>query len=869
VALLASTGGIVSVTRDGVVTGGTDGIVALAGGASSVGGTGDVTGTTDTGIRALGDTADVTRDGAVSGGTDGIVAVAAAGASVGGTGDVTGTTDTGITAVGDTVDVTRDGGVTGGVDGIVALAVNGATVGGTGDVTGTTDFGILAAGSTVDVTRDGVISGGIDGIAALAGDTASVTGAGDVTGATGAGIVASGVNDVTVARDGAVDGGVAGIVADTSGAGTLAVTVSGTNTVDGGTTGISATVGTGTGTVDIAAGAQVRGGVDLSNADLAGAAAALATFGDAGGTVTINNAGTVDADNAANSVVIAAGDNVDTVFTNTGTALGMASSTAGAGAVTLTNTNLWMLNTGGATVMAGAGDSFANSGTLSLDSSSLTGIETLTNTGMIVSNGASTLGGTSVVNTGGMITQVDGATGDVLTLQGAVSSTGGTFGFDVDLSAGSTAADQIAVTGGALSGDVTLAFSNVGGTGVLGGPITLIDYDGAFGSTLSFSSAGLPTTGAVLYNVVDNAGASALQLQSSANPAIGGIAGGLTLTRSLIGAVVNRPSSPFVSGLAAEGEACGYGTWARTTGGSADLDGDTTTRAGTFSNSVSIDYVGLQGGVDFACFNAGDGGWDLGFGGFAGFNTGDSTQPVFAFTPGPGGFVPGAQIGRIDTDFDQNYVGLYLTAARRSFVSELQLRYESTDFDISETAGVGGGLGVLDQSFDSTGYTVSGSVSYIVPVNEAMGLTFVPTAGFSYSSADTDDITLAGGANGRIVFDDTETQIGFIGGTLSRAQLLPGGDKAWNYFVTGTVYHDFADDTEARFIDAVSGAVENSSSSNIGTYGELSIGAGFVQILEPGMFGKGRQFNANIRLDGRYGEDIDGWGITAQARVQF
>ncbi|PKQ10569.1 MAG: hypothetical protein CVT70_18950, partial [Alphaproteobacteria bacterium HGW-Alphaproteobacteria-1] len=775
-----------------------------------------------------------------------------------------------ILATGTTVDVTRDGTVTGGTDGIVALAGDTASVGGTGDVSGTTGAGILATGTTVDVTRDGVVTGGTDGIVALAGDTASVTGTGDASGTTGAGIVASGVNDVTVNRDGAVDGGDAGIVAETAGAGTLAVTVSGTNTVDGGTTGISATVGTGTGTVDIAAGAQVRGGVDLANADLAGAAAALATFGDAGGTVTINNAGTVDADNAANSVVIAAGDNVDTVFTNTGTALGMASSTAGAGAVTLTNTNLWMLNTGGATVMAGAGDSFANSGTLNLDSSSLTGIEALTNTGTIVSNGASTLGGTSVVNTGGMITQVDGTTGDVLTLQGAVSSTGGTFGFDVDLSAGSTAADQIAVTGGALSGDVTLAFNNTGGTGVLGGPITLIDYDGAFGSTLSFSSAGLPTTGAVLYNVVDNAGASALQLQSSANPAIGGIAGGLTLTRSLIGAVVNRPSSPFVSGLAAEGEACGYGTWARTTGGSADLDGDTTTRAGTFSNSVSIDYVGLQGGVDFACFNAADGGWDLGFGGFAGFNTGDSTQPIFAFTPGPGGFVPGAQIGRIDTDFDQNYVGLYLTAARGSFVSELQLRYETTDFDISETAPGGGGLGVFDQNFDSTGYTISGSVSYILPVNEAMGLTFVPTAGFSYSSADTDDITLAGAANGRIVFDDTETQIGFIGGTLSRAQLLPGGDKAWNYFVTGTVYHDFADDTKARFIDGgAAGAVENISSSNIGTYGELSIGAGFVQILEPGMFGKGRQFNANIRLDGRYGEDIDGWGITAQARVQF
>lgn len=198
----------------------------------------------------------------------------------------------------------------------------------------------------------------------------------------------------------------------------------------------------------------------------------------------------------------------------------------------------------------------------------------------------------------------------------------------------------------------------------------------------------------------------------------------------------------------------------------------------------------------------------------------------------------------------------------------MQLRYEQTDFDISERA-VTGALGVANQSFDSTGYTISASLSYIVPVNEDLGLSFVPTTGFAYSSMDTDDIQLTGGPTpGRIEIDDTEMKIGFVGATLSRAQLLPGGDKALNYFLTGTVYHDFGDDNEARFVP-LAGMPQSSSSDNIGTYGEISVGASFVQLLEPGMFGSGRQFNASIRLDGRFSDDLDGYGITAQARVQF
>ena len=111
--------------------------------------------------------------------------------------------------------------------------------------------------------------------------------------------------------------------------------------------------------------------------------------------------------------------------------------------------------------------------------------------------------------------------------------------------------------------------------------------------------------------------------------------------------------------------------------------------------------------------------------------------------------------------------------------------------------------------------------------------------------------------------------------TVARTQILPSGTSALNYFATATIYNDFASDTDSDFFEAVDalgapvGSPLTSSSSNLGAYGELSIGLNYTKLLEPGRIGAARQFDASIRIDGRLSGDLDSLGLTAQARLQF
>ena len=60
------------------------------------------------------------------------------------------------------------------------------------------------------------------------------------------------------------------------------------------------------------------------------------------------------------------------------------------------------------------------------------------------------------------------------------------------------------------------------------------------------------------------------------------------------------------------------------------------------------------------------------------------------------------------------------------------------------------------------------------------------------------------------------------------------------------------------------------STSVLGSYGEVSIGMNFLKVLDKGENGRApSQFNAAIRLDGRFSGDLDGVALTGQMRWQF
>ena len=477
----------------------------------------------------------------------------------------------------------------------------------------------------------------------------------------------------------------------------------------------------------------------------------------------------------------------------------------------------------------------------------------------------------ALLNNGTVSLATDGHVGSVLQL-GGLSGTG-TYVLDLDLDA--MTADRIVVQGGATTGQINLAFSFAGsGAGTQPGQrITLLDVDQSFGSANDFRYAydltDLPS-GRLVYSVEQAGSFGNLELVGQTSPGIGALFGNVTLIQSLIGSVVNRPTSPFVTGLAYEDREnpCGTGAWGRMMGGHATASGATDNGVSNIESTIHAHYYGMQVGGDLACSDDRFGGWNMAFGVIGGVNQGDTSQPVHAIDPDNSQAVTDRIISTTSADFTQAYGGVYATATRGRFQADLQYRYETTDFTIRNRAipGAGGDLGLDDTDFGSTAHTVSGSVGYAIPVGKA-GWAVVPTAGFAWSRLSTDSILFD--EDYRLSFDDSERRIGFVGTTVARTFVQPARNEALYAFATGTYYKDFADSTVSVFSNDTDPdfAPQRLVSDHLGSYGELSFGANYIKVLSE--TGRGRQFSTSARIDARFGGGLDSVGVTGQLRWQF
>ncbi len=496
------------------------------------------------------------------------------------------------------------------------------------------------------------------------------------------------------------------------------------------------------------------------------------------------------------------------------------------------------------------------------------------NTGLIIGSGSLTFG--DGLRGGGRVNLARNATtGDEVNIGGALGAQ--TFNLDIDLSGTVGTADQIVMSAGSfVTGDVVLNFNVLGAGGEQVDDVVVLDAANGQG-TIDAIANGLPdatdltlTDGIIVYGLTQNDDGD-LVVFDALDQGISSIAGTIVLAQSLIGSVINRPSSPFVSGLAFEDEnPCGAGIWARAIGGSADATGQIEQINGTtepFDSSISADYYGVQIGGDYACFNGFYDGWDLAFGAIGGVNIGTSNQPIFAPDTSQDSGLSDVQTSVTDVDFTQAYGGVYVAAVRDRLAVDLQYRIEKTDYTATNVSASGGAsLGLEDETFSSEGQTLSGAVSYSIPVKDT-DLTFVPTVGFAYSKISTDPINFVG--RGVVQIDDFDSQIGFVGGTLTRTKVGADGVSALTQFGTLTVYNDFAENPTSTFTRADNGDVTEISSENLGTYGEISAGLNYVKILQPGEFGAVKQFNASVRGDIRVSDRLESWGLTAQARFQF
>ena len=712
--------------------------------------------------------------------------------------------------------------------------------------------------------------------------------------------------DVQIGATGSVDGAVTHGAGTLSNAGTLnddldvgngaEATIANGGSVAGGTT---VTLGT----LDIDAGGVI-GDLTLDDGEVNndGAVTGSTTvdggvFNNDGTTLAITQTdGTINNTNTVNGPVDVSGgtfntdDNINGDVTLSGgafnaenTIIGDIDTTGGTFTTTgvLTHTGNF-INAGQVNVAGGVLDTsgaFNNNGDLTLSGADLTVGGVFTNTGRVIIDDnreltaaslansgviglgagtpgaiSATVGGPVTGSGGSRLDMLNAVAGDEMSISGGLAGTN-LLALDIDITTSNAGfADELTVLG-AVDGDLAITLNPITNNGALTlqtTPITLVD-GASLGGTLSASLVGpLANNGLFLYRLTEDAGNGDINLQSDINPAIGGVAGAFSSVQSLVNTVVNRPSGAYVSGIAFDTpNNCSTGTWGRVTGGRTDADTTSTNNLGDrVTSRGSLTYGGFQGGADFGCFEAFDGGWDVSGGVLAGYNQG-------TFDERAGGLLTSG-------DFDQYFVGGYVAAATGNWSGELQLRYANADFTFNNVD-----LDLRDESADVDSYSLSGSMTYRFDLRE--GLALLPTVGFAVTDNDAASLTFrdeAGNNLGRLKVDSHTTKTTFLGATLSQTTINEAAATATNAFVTGTYYFDNSGSRDSTFTSADGSATADLNTSEIGDFGEISVGGSYVRVLGTAP-GQARQVNYGVRVDARFGDNVEGVGITGQVRLQF
>ncbi|MBL8562437.1 MAG: hypothetical protein JNN06_09160, partial [Gemmobacter sp.] len=493
--------------------------------------------------------------------------------------------------------------------------------------------------------------------------------------------------------------------------------------------------------------------------------------------------------------------------------------------------------------------------------------------GAIINAEEVTIGGVQVVGSGAV---TDNITLEELRVTRMIgNNTNLAFDLELDDAApGAVLSDRIIADDGVagtpdVSGSFNLVFNFDDDVEVLqpAGPIQLIagqiDPDARF--TVDFASMEMPGNGLFDFTL-DQDNATGVYLETTIDRDIVALGGSVALSQSVIGALVNRPTSPFTVGRAIEEEKnCAPGGWARVTAGRVDASGTSTSAGASPESNVSASYSGIQFGGDLSCFNGAIGGWDMAFGVIGGMNRGSGTLSTT-----PSGKITSAVVSPTSTKFDQTYLGLYTTASKGNLVADLQVRSEDTTFTLNNASI--GNTSLTDAKMDTKATTLSGSISASFPIKET-GWNVVPTAGFMISRAKTNTLTFDAdtlGNRSTLDIDDHTMKLGFAGLSASTVKIAPSGNAATSYFVTGTYYKDFSDELTSTFTSPTFDLTERLSSQTLGSYGEISLGISYLKILDTTSSGAAaKQFNASVRVDGRFSGSMDSAAITGQVRWQF
>jgi len=495
-----------------------------------------------------------------------------------------------------------------------------------------------------------------------------------------------------------------------------------------------------------------------------------------------------------------------------------------------------------------------NTGTLTSMDGQFTG--DLTNEALMFVDGATVVSGAGV-NTG-TIDMIDGAFGDTLSF-GAGLSGDGVYNTEIDLSlptGGTSQSDFLIVRGGETTGDLTFNFTDLGAfSGLQADPIMILDADENFDYSYTFdNSTGLPVGGLIFYSL--NQIEEDLVIQSQVNPALGGLVAAASLPESLLGSRQNQHGT----------DACGTGSYARLSRGRANTETTTDTGVAEFQNKLAFSYYGIEGGFSTGCANPQAGGWSFAYGAFVGQNTGHTQQLAYAIDPFNSQSLDTSVLNSIiDTRFENTYGGGYVTMANGPVSANVELRFDRSTFDISETVVNGAALGVDGQSMETNSITIAGQVAYQFDLNQT-GLSLTPHLGFSHAKTDSDrTINFATGETLNI--ESYDTSIMSIGVTL--ANTLETENTFARPYISMAYFQDVSGDRTSVFGDQ-GGSTQALQTSGLDGYGQLTIGVDHHRVLNSGSAASPKTLSVGVHAGVKFGETIsESFDIAASVRFTF
>jgi outer membrane autotransporter protein len=352
------------------------------------------------------------------------------------------------------------------------------------------------------------------------------------------------------------------------------------------------------------------------------------------------------------------------------------------------------------------------------------------------------------------------------------------------------------------------------------------------------------------------------------------------------------PSSAFVAGRSnAQPGDLGGGVWGRAVVGSVETKSATSGTidvsqthggigggpstpnpgSGKCRGVLHENFAGYQFGFDLATLNIARSGANLHFGLTAGY----FESRLKDITPGAnepaGGTILFSPPGSFRSETQVPFLGLYAVFTQGNFFADAQVRQDFYLMRMTDAAN-----GLSDQSQLARGFSVGGGTGYKIPLPSNW---FVePSAGVLWSRVQVDPITTLGAASfnfenaGSVKIDDIESLMGRL--SLRVGTAFTGGSATWQPFVTGTVFREFAANATATSQiagpDTVTiggitvptqnkGAIFHAETTRIGTFGQVGVGTSAA-------YGNWLSYG---RFDYKFGENVEGWNLSAGVRYTW